>query len=65
VYFVGILFSLVSVLEDVKTAELQVVFFLKKKIRIKNLQFWVFQKLKETADSVKEPAKNSRFLTVL
>jgi hypothetical protein len=29
------------------------------------LGFWLFPKLKETADSVKEPAKNSRFLTVL
>ncbi len=31
----------------------------------KNLRFWLFPQLKETADSVKEPAKNSRFLTVL
>jgi len=39
--------------------------FLKKNSESKNLRFWLFPKLKETADSVKEPAKNSRFLTVL
>jgi hypothetical protein len=39
--------------------------FLKKKSESKNLGFWLFPKLKETTDSVKEPAKNSRFLTVL
>jgi hypothetical protein len=63
--FCGHLISLVSVLENVKTEKLQVVFFGKKKSESKNLQFWVFQKLKETADSVKEPAKDSRFLTLL
>jgi hypothetical protein len=36
----------------------------KKKSESKNLWFWVFQKLKETADSMKEPAKDSRFFTV-
>jgi hypothetical protein len=40
-------------------------FLEKKKSESKNLRFWVFQKLKESADTVKEPAKYSRFLTVL
>jgi len=47
VCYVGIWFSLVSVLENVKTEELQVVFFEKKKSESKNFQFWVFQNSKK------------------